>query len=221
MFGYGTLLETAMDNRLILIGAAFAILSISGCATMSSEECVATDWSAIGFEDGARGYTTDRFSNHRKACAKHGITADFGSYQAGRDQGLIEYCQPGRGFDVGVNGGRYYGVCPVNEEADFLDAYNVGHQLYTLRRNVSHSDSAIKSKQHKIKGVKDAILHAEAALIDKETTTEQRIILLAELKDLSEDKGRLESEIRDLYEQRAQHQVQLENYQVMVADYGY
>jgi hypothetical protein len=200
MSGYGTLLETAMDNRLKVIGAAFVMLFMSGCATMSSEECGATDWSAIGYEDGARGYTTDRFSNHRKACAKHGITADFGSYQAGRDQGLVEYCQPGRGYDVGVNGGRYYGVCPVNQESGFLDAYNVGHQLYTFRSNVNHANSAIKSKEHKLKEVK---------------------ILLAELKDLSEDKGRLEAEIRDLYEQRAHHQVQLENYQATVADYGY
>src|SRR5210317_1413469 len=221
MFGYGTLLETAMDNRLILIGAAFAILSISGCATMSSEECVATDWSAIGFEDGARGYTTDRFSNHRKACAKHGITADFGSYQAGRDQGLIEYCQPGRGFDVGVNGGRYYGVCPVNEEADFLDAYNAGHHLYTLRRNVNHANSAIGSKQKELKDVKKAILNAEAELIDRETTTERRIIVLAELKEMSADTGRLEAEIKELYQQRAHHQAELDNYQATVVEYGY
>ena len=210
-----------MDNRLKVIGAAFVMLFMCGCATMSSDECVATDWSAIGYEDGARGYTTDRFSKHRKACAKHGITADFGSYQAGRDQGLVEYCQPGRGYDVGVNGGRYYGVCPVNQEAGFLDAYNVGHQLYTLRSNVNYANSAISAKQHEPEGVEDAILHAEAALIDRETTTEQRIILLAELKDLSEDTGRLEAEIRDLYEQRAQHQVQLDNYQATVADYGY
>lgn len=221
MSDYGKLLETAMDNRLKVMGAALVMLFVSGCASMSSDECVATDWSAIGYEDGARGYTTDYFSKHRKACAKHGITADFGSYQAGREQGLVEYCQPGRGFDVGVHGGRYYGVCPVNQEADFLDSYNVGHQLYTLRSNVNYTNSAISSKQHELEAVEDAMLHAEAALINRETTTEQRIILLAELKDLSEDTGRLEAEIRDLYEQRAHHQAQLDNYQAMVVDYGY
>ena len=210
-----------MDNRLKVIGAAFVMLFMSGCATMSSDECVATDWSAVGYEDGARGYTTDQFSKHRKACAKHGITADFGSYQAGRDQGLLEYCQPGRGFDVGVNGGRYYGVCPVNQEAAFLDSYNVGHQLYTLRSNVNYTNSAISAKQRELEAVEDAMLHAEAALINRETTTEQRIILLAELKDLSEDTGRLEAEIQDLYEQRAHHQAQLDNYQATVVDYGY
>ena len=61
----------------------------------------------------------------------------------------------------------------------------------------------------------------EAALIDGETTTEERILLLADLKELSERTGELEAEIRDLYEQRARHQVELDNYQVSVADYGY
>ena len=217
----GTQLEIAMNRKWNVIAMALAALVMSGCATMSSDECVATDWSAVGYEDGARGYTTERFSKHRKACAKHGLTADFGSYQAGRDQGLVEYCQPGRGFDVGASGGRYYGVCSANLEADFLDAYNVGNRLYTLRSNVNHANSSIGSKQRELEHVEDDILHAEAALISRETTTEQRIILLAELKDLSEDTGRLEAEIRDLYEQRARYQVELNNYQAMVADYGY
>lgn len=210
-----------MDRKWNVIGIALAVLVMSGCATMSGEECMATDWSAVGFEDGARGFTTERFSNHRKACAKHGVTADFGAYQAGRDQGLVEYCQPGRGFDVGANGGRYYGVCEVDLEAEFLDAYNVGHHLYTLRSNVNYANSSISAKQHELESVEDAIIHAEAALIDRETTTEQRIILLAELKDLSEDTGRLEAEVKDLYEQRAHYQIELDNYQATVAHYGY
>lgn len=210
-----------MDRNLKIIGAALAMLVMSGCASMSGDECMATDWSAIGYEDGARGYTTERFSKHRKACAKHGITADFGSYQAGRDQGLVEYCQPGRGFDVGASGGRYYGVCEVNLEADFLDAYNAGYHLYTLRSNVNRASSSISAKQHALEEIEDEILHKEAALIGKETTTQQRIILLAELKDLSEDTGRLEAEIQDLYEQRAHYQAELDNYQVTLADYRY
>jgi len=210
-----------MDRNWKVITAAIAMLVMSGCASMSGDECMTTDWSAIGYEDGARGYTTERFSKHRKACAKHGVTPDFGAYQAGRDQGLVEYCQPGRGFDVGVSGGRYYGVCAVEHEAGFLDAYNAGYHLYTLRSNVNRASSSINAKQNEVERVEDEMLHKEAALIDRETTTEQRIILLAELKDLSEDTGRLEAEIKDLYEQRARYQVELENYQVAVANYSY
>lgn len=210
-----------MDRKLGLVCAALAMFAMSGCATMSGEECMATDWSAVGHEDGARGYTSERFSKHRKACAKQGVTANFSAYQEGREQGLVEYCQPGRGYSVGVNGGRYYGVCSVDLEARFLDAYNDGYHLYTLRSNVNYADSRINAKQRELENVEDAILQAEAALIDRETTTERRITLLAELKDLSEDTGRLKAEIRDLYEERAQHQAELDNYQASVVDYGY
>lgn len=182
---------------------------------------MATDWTAVGYEDGARGYTTERFSKHRQACAKHGITADFGAYQAGRDEGLVEYCQPGRGFDVGVSGGRYYGVCNVNLEQDFLDAYNAGYHLYTLRSNVNRASSSISSKERELERIEDEIRLKEAALINEETPTEERILLLADLKELSERTGELEEEIRVLYEERAYHQVELDNYRVTVADYGY
>ena len=210
-----------MDRNLRLICAALAMFVMSGCATMSGDECMATDWSAVGYEDGARGYSSERFSKYRKACAKQGVTANFSAYQVGREQGLVEYCQPGRGYSVGVNGGRYYGVCAADLEAGFLDAYNAGYHLYTLRSNVNYAESKINAKQRELENVEAAILSAEAALIDRETTTERRIILLAELKDLSEDTGRLEAEIRDLYEQRAQHQAELDNYQASVVDYGY
>ncbi len=217
--GKGT--ETAMGRKWNAVWALAAMLVMSGCATMSSEECLATDWTAVGFEDGARGYTTERFSKHRQACAKHGITADFGAYQAGRDQGLVEYCQPARGFNVGVSGGRYYGVCNVNLEQDFLDAYNAGYHLFTLRANVNRADANINSRERELERIEDEIRQKEAALIDKETPTEERILLLADLKELSERTGELEEEIRMLYEERAYHQVELDNYQVTVADYGY
>jgi hypothetical protein len=214
-------MDFAMNTKWIVIGTALAALTMSGCASMSSEECMATDWSAVGYEDGARGYTTERFSKHRKACAKQGVTADFGAYQHGRERGLVEYCQPGRGYDVGVNGGRYYGVCSVDREADFLDAYNAGYHLYTLRSNVNRANSNIHSKERELENVAKKTRSKEAALIDRETTTEDRILLLADLKELSERTGELEVEIRGLYEERARYQVELENYQVSVADYGY
>lgn len=221
MSGNDNRMVLAMNRKWIVIGTALSALVLSGCASMSGDECMATDWSAVGFEDGARGYTTERFSKHRKACAKHGVTADFSAYQNGREQGLVEYCQPGRGYDVGVNGGRYYGVCDVDYEADFLDAYNAGYHLYTLRSNVNRANSSINAKERELENVGKTMRSKEAALIDSETTTEDRILLLADLKELSERTGELEVEIRDLYEQRARYQVELDNYQVAVANYGY
>jgi len=134
---------------------------------------------------------------------------------------LVEYCQPGRGFDVGSNGGRYNGVCSVDLEADFLDAYNAGYHLYTLRSNVNRANSAINAKERELQRIKDEMRAKEASLISEETTTEERVLLLVDLKDLSERTGQLEAEIEDLHEQRARSQVELEQYQVAVVDFGY
>ena len=130
-----------------------SVVLISGCASMSSEECANSDWTAIGYEDGSRGYASDRFGSHRKACAKHGITADFGAYQQGRTDGLVEFCQPSRGFNLGASGGRYNGVCDADVEQEFLDAYRVGQNLYTLQSNVNSANSQIYNKEHELEDI--------------------------------------------------------------------
>jgi len=210
-----------MNSKLNLVWLAIVIGSLGGCASMSSDECMTSDWSAIGYEDGSRGFTTDRFGQHRKACAKHGVTPDFSAYQSGRDQGLVEFCQPHRGFNVGSNGGSYNGVCSVNLEADFVDAYNAGHRLYTLRSNVNRANSAIHSRENELERIEKTLIKNGVALIAVETTTEQRVLLLADMKNLAERTGKLQAEIKELYDVRARNQVELEHYQLVVADLGY
>jgi hypothetical protein len=210
-----------MNSKSVLILLVTGLVGLSGCATMSGEECMTSDWSAIGYEDGSRGYTSEQLGNRRKACAKHGVTPDFTAYQSGRDRGLVEYCQPSRGFSVGSNGGSYNGVCRVELEADFLDGYKTGRHLHTLRSNVRRASSSINSKEYEMKENDKDIAGNAAALISDETTMERRIILLAEMKELAERNGRLETEIRDLYDLRARSEVELEHYQVYVADLGY
>ena len=198
-----------------------SLLGLSGCATMSADECVTSDWHAIGFEDGARGYTADQLGNRRKACAKHGVTPDFESYQAGRERGLRQYCQPSRGFSLGAGGSRYNGVCPGDMEADFVDAYNSGHQLYTLRSRVNSANSQINSKKHELDNTNDQIRSAQAQLIGADTSIEERVLLLGDLKELSERTGQLDAEIAQLIEERAITQQQLAAYQAVIADAGF
>jgi hypothetical protein len=197
------------------------VIGLAGCATMSGDECATSDWTAVGYEDGSRGYTSGRFSKHRKACAKHGITADFEAYQEGRGQGLVEFCQPSRGFNLGANGGQYNGVCSVELEADFLDAYRVGQQLYVHRSNVNSANSQINNKKHELEDIEDQITHNEALLIGDQTTTEDRVLLLAELKRLSERTGELENEIEALIADRARYEQNLQHYEQTIAAYGY
>lgn len=210
-----------MNSRLAGIFSIAVMLGVSGCASMSADECAMSDWRTIGFEDGAQGYTADRLGNHRKACAKHGVAPDFEAYQSGRSEGLRQYCQPSRGFNVGASGGRYNGVCPGDMEPDFVDAFNSGHQLHNLRASVSSANYQISARRTELKNTEKRILEAELRLIARETTTEDRILLLAELKDLSERTGQLESEIVELIEERVIYEQQLTAYEATIANASY
>lgn len=210
-----------MNSKWISISVLLVFAGLGGCASMSSEECASTDWVAVGYEDGSRGYSADRFGKHRKVCAKHGITADFPAYRSGRQEGLVEFCQPSRGFNLGASGGRYNGVCDVALEEEFLDAYRVGHQLYGLRSNVNDANSQIYSREREIERIKSVMRGKEVALISDETETQQRLILLADLKDLSERRGELEAEIEALIADRARHEYELQTYEATVGAYGY
>ena len=204
-------------------GSFLAIMTLvmSGCATMSGDECAMSDWHAVGYSDGANGYTSDRYNRYSKSCAKHGISPDFHAYQEGRDEGLVEFCQPSRGYNLGVSGGRYHGVCDVALEEEFLDAYRVGHELYTLRSAVNNASSRISNKEYELERISEETRSKEALVIADETTIQDRVLLLADLKELSERKGELEVEIEELLQDRARHEYALADYERTVAAYGF
>jgi hypothetical protein len=218
----GAVATAEMIMKLRIAGASLvALLVLNGCASMNADECAMSEWHTIGFEDGSRGYTAERLGDHRKACARHGVSPDLRAYQAGRDEGLQQFCQPARGFGLGENGGRYNGVCAGHLEPPFLDAYRSGYHLYNLRSNVSSATHQIDARKRELDDIKEKIRSKEAALIDKDTATEERVLLLADLKDLSERTGQLESEIYQLIDDRARHEEQLASYQAALADSGY
>jgi len=200
---------------------ALAWLGLAGCATMSEDECLLSDWRAIGFEDGARGYSAARLGDHRKACAKHGVVPDFDAYQEGHDQGLRDYCQPARGFQLGSSGGQYQGMCAADLEPAFVDAWHNGQHLYLLRSNVNGADNAISNHQQALANTKERIRDTEARLIAQDTTPEDRVLLLADLKELSEDVGQIEAEIADLSEDRVRYRQDLDAYENVLANTGY
>jgi hypothetical protein len=210
-----------MKIRFAVAVTVLATLALGACSSMSPEECAATDWTAIGYEDGARGLSSDSFASHRKACAKHGVTADFRAYQEGRDEGLLEFCQPGRGYNLGMHGGSYGGVCDPAREPAFLDAYRMGYQLYTLRSNVNHANARIAAKERELDAIETTIRDKRALLIAEDTTVQDRVLILADLEELSGRTGEIETEITVLIEERAVHEMELAQYENSVAAYDF
>jgi hypothetical protein len=195
-------------------------LTLGGCASMSEQECLVSDWRTVGFEDGAAGRPVETIGNYRESCAKHGVAPDLASYRTGHEEGLASFCQPNRGFEVGRRGGTYRGVCPSTLEAGFLDGYNEGRHLYTLESAVRGLTSRIAQSNKTLDGLKKEITSKEAALISDDTTAEQRVTLLAETKELARRQGELEAQILELERQRVAATQELNQYTETLA-YGF
>lgn len=186
---------------------------ISGCAGMSAEQCQLADWETIGFEDGTQGAPGERIAQHRKSCAKAGVAPDRLAYERGRQEGLLSYCQPGNGYRVGAAGQRYLGVCTADSEPEFLRAYDVGMQHYQLRADVSQLKSQINYEHRQEEKLRDRIAAAERDLVADGLNSEERIALLLELKNDSQELGETEQKTLELQRELARAELELEHFE--------
>lgn len=205
-------MRTPTYKSMLRTGAAMVLVALSGCASMNRDECLTVDWRTVGFEDGAAGYSGDRIGQHRKACAKHGVTPDLAAYQAGREAGLREYCVPVNGFRLGSQGGSYSGMCPADLEPSFADAYESGRELHALQARLSSVSRQIETKRGDLHDAEADIVTRSAVAISSEATAEERAQAVLDVKHLGELVGRLKSEIRRLEEDRVHRERDLEDY---------
>jgi len=199
-------------RSMLRTGAALALIALSGCATMDREECLTVDWRTVGYEDGVAGYSGDRIGEHRKACAKHGVTPDLTAYQAGRQEGLREFCTPSNGFRLGSQGGSYSGMCPSDLDPAFSDAFHDGHQLYVLESRLSNVNYEINAKRGSLHNAESDIVSRSALAISSTATGEERAQAVVDVKNLGERVGRLKNEIRQLEDERVHCERDLEDY---------
>lgn len=129
-------------HGLVLIALAASLLG--GCASLPKSACQSGAWYDIGLRDGTNGIGEERFLDHAQACAKHGLPADRAQWMAGRDHGLERYCTARNGVAVGERNQRYGGVCPVDDERDFLRGYDVGLDLHQARSRLAWLDGEIQ-----------------------------------------------------------------------------
>lgn len=189
----------------ILIGA----LVLSGCATLNKDECLTADWYQIGYEDGARGYSDTRIASHREACAKHGISPDFRSYQDGHSEGVIRFCTPRNGFEQGSNGYQYTGICPPSVEGEFLDAYDAGREIYAVKSSLRQLQSEQNQNESEIVRLKEEIALAEQQLFSAETTEEDKRNIYDRIGMMQEELGGLEERNKQLVVEIAQAEAKL------------
>ena len=202
-----------LHSRLMLkLAIVAAVAALSGCNSMSAQECLSTDWRTVGYEDGVNGYAGDRIGRYRNACSEHGVTPDLMQYQSGREQGLQEFCKPANGFRVGAHGGNYSGVCPADLDQSFVDAYQTGRQLYTLRSRVGSAQSELYSMRAELDQIDRDLVSIGARMVDPQVTTEERAQLLVDTKHAAERKGEIKTRIPQLESELALYQRELDDY---------
>ena len=209
-----------MCNRpsqlLAAIVIAIMAAGLGACSSMSANECLATDWRTVGYEDGVAGYSGDRVGRYRKACSKHGIAPDLDQYQAGRDQGLQEFCKPLNGFRTGARGQGYNGVCPAELDGEFTDAYQSGRQLYTLRSRVSSTASEIDSMRAEMDRIDADLISVGAQILDPTVSNEHRAQLLIDSKHMAERKGEIKARIPQLENDLIVYRRELDDYRAVL-----
>lgn len=198
--------------KLKLLAGALLVLGLAGCASMNESECLALDWRTAGYEDGVAGYSGDRIAQHRKACGKHGVTPDLDAYQAGREQGLREFCQPENGYRLGVRGAGLASSCPADLKADFQNSYDQGYELYSLRSRVANAANALEASHRELAQSERDLVAVSALILTPTVDNVTRAQALLDAKDLAERQGQLKARIRQLEADRDAFQRDLDSY---------
>jgi len=199
------------------LAAAAVLLALAGCAGMSEQACLTSDWRTVGFEDGSLGRSEATIGNYRKACAEHGVSPDLEAYRAGHADGVQAYCKPGNGFEVGHSGATYQGVCPANLEQDFVAEYNTGRRLHDLEWAVQRIDSQIANNYREQENIRAEITRIGVSMIANDTTTEQRVLMVSRSAELGRRYGELTAQTKSLEDERVVQSIELRDFQQTLA----
>ncbi len=185
-----------MKYLIIAAAVAGAALAVGSCATMSAEQCMAGDWSGQGYADGQSGLTMSRLDEHAEACAEHGVTPDATAYAAGRRQGLVHYCTPYKGFEVGRTGSGYAGVCPSELEADFMPAYRDGQIVHEVESALANARGRVDSLGSRLEELDDKITAKQAEARADGLTDEQREAIRNRIQEIRRERADTERDWR-------------------------
>ena len=139
-----------------------ASVMLSACASLTKEECLSSDWFAIGQRDGSLGLPIDwQFKRHVNACKRVKVVPDQSLWWKGYQSGLVHYCQPLVGLQKGLKGLRYHNVCPAETEPGFLRGHVLGTKHNSAQFSISSNDTKIDSLNRDISALIDEIAGAK------------------------------------------------------------
>jgi len=123
--------------RVSILNAAIlsiAAIGLAGCTSISEDDCIAGNWSDLGYKDGVNGKSRDTLSGYIKTCAKYDVKLNRDVYLAAFESGLLKYCTYEQGYELGENGNSYNQVCSGDLSTGFSQGYDEGRAVYEIYR---------------------------------------------------------------------------------------
>lgn len=177
----------------LLVTAAF---NLSGCASLSKEECLTANWDAIGYSDGFYGFAEHRLADHYKACGEYKITPNDTAWRAGYRRGIASYCRPTNGYELGKSGRSYDGqVCPANLEPAYRAGFQDGAEIHDIDERIDSADDEVRKLTDKIEAKQAESADAEALIVSPRSGADNRGSALATIKASSASIAEMESDI--------------------------
>ena len=160
--------------------------ALSGCATMSPEECLQANWEEVGYNDAIEGYPVSRSSEHREACASTGVTVDFALYRDGHALGLPYYCTRETGFETADHGGDFATQCRRDTFPDYSLGYGEGLDVFALKTEMRQIELQIDEKSDQAEALLSQIAQLRTARDNSQLSSDVR-------RDARYQLGQLES----------------------------
>ena len=194
-----------MEKIKLSILMIITLLMMTGCASISEEQCRIGDWYQLGLEDGRQG-KKNQAANYSGDCAEYKVSVDLEKYNAGRDQGLKSYCSYDNGAFIGGQNASYEHVCPAELSSEFLAGYvphknlaqaesdvqSVERRLSNLRKQLKNEDLS----EDDIKDIRADIKANKRSLTDRKSAVHKYEYQLA-LHRIDRALNEIESELAD------------------------
>lgn len=157
------------------IGATVVLAAIlSGCASLSEEDCLTADWAVMGEADGQQGRPVSEINRYRRQCAQYGVVPDTEAYLEARERGLALFCTHDNGYDQGRSGAPHRLVCPAAVEPDFRRGYDLGRAVYVSLTDLRNSNESIGYSRDEINRLRSDISDREEALQSDDLSDEEK-----------------------------------------------
>ncbi len=111
----------------------------------------------------------------------------------------------------------YYGVCPADLAARFLEQHQAGHVLYVHEQRVRDVDAQLEFKRAEIARLEDATARSGLRAIKETSTLEQRAQAVLDARQYAERIGRLKADVTQLQRDRRLYAKELATCRATVA----